>query len=125
VDPLPDPSVDLSVLEMLRSLEDDGDAFIAGLVATYVSDTTERMAVLRKAFAQRNSEALERAAHAIKGSSANIGARRMAALGGTLQDAGKAGDFATAAPMIAELEGEFLRVQDRLAIVANGRYSGI
>jgi CheY-like chemotaxis protein len=122
---LPDTSVDLSVLEMLRSLEDDGDAFIAGLVATYVSDTTERMAALQKAFAQRNGEALERAAHAIKGSSANIGARRMAELGGALQHAGKAGDFATAAPMIAELEEEFFRTQDHLAIVTNSRYSSI
>lgn len=107
-------SVDFSVLEALRSLQDDGDEFVAGLVTMYFSDTATRLGALRGALEGGEPQAFERAAHAIKGSSANIGAVRMAALSGELQGVGKGGDLSIAPPLVAELEAEFDRVRAAL-----------
>jgi signal transduction histidine kinase/DNA-binding response OmpR family regulator/HPt (histidine-containing phosphotransfer) domain-containing protein len=105
------PSLDNSVLEGLRFLQDDGGSFIAGLVTTYVHDTLERMGVLRAALGPQYFTMIERAAHTIKGSSGNMGATRMASISSALQNAGKLADLTTATRLITELEVEFIRTR--------------
>ncbi len=107
-------SVDVSVLDMLRSLHDDGDHFVATLVSTYVSDTQTRIDALRSALASSDGQGVERAAHAIKGSSANLGVTKMAALGEALQQVGKNADFAAIGPLFQEMEQEFPRARAEL-----------
>jgi two-component system sensor histidine kinase/response regulator len=104
-------SLDSSVLDGLRFLQDDGGGFIAGLVTTYVGDTAERIGVLRAALGQQDFAMIERAAHTIKGSSGNMGAIRMASISAALQAAGKATDLTTAMRLITELEVEFIRTR--------------
>jgi signal transduction histidine kinase/CheY-like chemotaxis protein len=107
-------TIDFSVLDMLHSLQDDGMDFVRNLVATYVSDTMTRMGTLRSALDARDATSLERAAHAIKGSSANLGAVRMAELGGALQNAGKMSDFVVATTLVADMEHEFPKTRAAL-----------
>jgi len=113
--------VDVAVLDVLRSLHDDGDHFVSMLVSTYVADTLERVGLLRTALERRDADGLERAAHAIKGSSANLGAVRMADLGGALQTAGRAKDFAAAAPLIDTMETVFTRTRHELESFGGAR----
>ncbi len=104
-------SVDLDVLDNLATMTDTGDAFVAGLVVTFVTDACSRIDLLRVALAERDSVAVERTGHALKGASGNMGANRMAALGADLQRAGHAGDLNTAAVLVEQLDAEFQRAR--------------
>jgi len=55
------------------------------------------------------AQTVERVAHTLKGSSGNLGAQRMAAQCGELQDAGVSGDLTHALELLEELEVEFAR----------------
>jgi CheY-like chemotaxis protein len=104
-------SLDVSVLDGLRYLQDDNGEFIAGLVTTYVADTAVRLGVLRTALVAHDFPTIDRAAHTIKGSSGNMGATRMASIGSALQQAGKVADLTTATRLITEMEVEFIRTR--------------
>ena len=59
------------------------------LIETFLSDADERVAAMRAAAAAGERETLRKTAHALKGSSASLGARGVAALAGKLEaDAG-------------------------------------
>ena len=110
----PSLSLDVSVLDGLRSLQDDNGEFVAGLVNTYLRDTGERMGVLRTALTARDFTTIDRSAHTIKGSSGNMGATRMASISAALQQAGRGQDLTTATRLITELEVEFIRTRSLL-----------
>ena len=55
--------------------------------------------------------ALALAAHSLKSSSANVGARRMAALSRSLEDLGKSGTIESAETLYDELASEFTAVR--------------
>jgi HPt (histidine-containing phosphotransfer) domain-containing protein len=65
--------------------------------------------------AEGQSEQLRRAAHNLKGSSNNLGARTMAALSAELETLGKNGMVAGAAELVTRLEQEYQRVCRALA----------
>jgi HPt (histidine-containing phosphotransfer) domain-containing protein len=75
------PVLDQGVIASLRELggEDDPGLFIE-LVNLFLSDTPERLHALGEAMDRRDPSALERAAHALKSSSANLGATELSAL---------------------------------------------
>ena len=110
----PSLSLDVSVLDGLRSLQDDNGEFVVGLINTYLGDTAERLGVLRTALAARNFHMIDRSAHTIKGSSGNMGATRMASISASLQHAGKAEDLTTSTRLVTELEVEFIRTRSLL-----------
>jgi len=110
----PSLSLDSSVLDGLRFLQDDNGEFIAGLVNTYLGDTSVRLGVLRNALSARDFPMIDRSAHTIKGSSGNMGATRMASISASLQHSGKAEDLTTTTRLVTELEVEFIRVRSLL-----------
>jgi HPt (histidine-containing phosphotransfer) domain-containing protein len=57
---------------------------------------------------------LERAAHALKSSSANLGALGLSALFRDIESAGREKDLSRAASLVARTSGEFARVQAAL-----------
>jgi HPt (histidine-containing phosphotransfer) domain-containing protein len=68
-----------------------------------------------------DAQTVERVAHTLKGSSGNLGAQRMAAPCGELQDAGVSGHLTHAPELLEELEVEFGRVRPALeAEIARG-----
>jgi two-component system sensor histidine kinase/response regulator len=107
-------SVDLSVLDNLASMAEGGDEFVSRLIGTYISDTSSRIVTLHVALDANDLLLIERTGHALKGSSGNMGATTMAALGAALQGAGQKHDLAGARALIEEAEGEFARVRDIL-----------
>ncbi len=114
-------SVDLSVLAMLAEMADGGKEFVRGLVRTFITDSEARLAALREAIATGNSEQVERTAHALKGSSANMGAAHMASLAGLLQTAGKEKKLRDAGETAAQLADEFERARVVMTRLFEGR----
>ncbi len=89
----------------------------------FFDDTSFRLAALREALKEGDAHSVERTAHALKGSSGNMGAARMAAICAELQDVGVSGSLAHALDLLGQLEEEFERVRPALeAEVA--RYQG-
>jgi HPt (histidine-containing phosphotransfer) domain-containing protein len=67
---------DQETLDTLREL--GGDEFIAELMATFSEQAQEMAAALRSALDASDAHGFGRAAHALAGSSMNIGAMRLA-----------------------------------------------
>jgi HPt (histidine-containing phosphotransfer) domain-containing protein len=103
------------VIASLRELggEDDPGLFIE-LVNLFLSDTPERLQALSEAMERRDPTALERAAHALKSSSANLGALELSALFRDIEAAGRDKDLSRAAPLVARTRPEFARVEAAL-----------
>jgi HPt (histidine-containing phosphotransfer) domain-containing protein len=69
------PVIDSESIENLRSLNPgDGDEFLREIVAIYLEDTPQRIAELEESLASGDTNRFTRAAHSVKGSSANLGA---------------------------------------------------
>ncbi len=78
--------IDLATLEGLRELGGaEGPDFLASLVRTYLEDAARRLAEAREALAHGDIAQIGALAHALKGSSAGIGALRMRQLAATLE----------------------------------------
>ena len=76
-----DPESDVEALVDLIALADlerlGGHAFISGLVSQFSDDATELLSSLREAVAEENVKRFRDAAHALRGSAANLGAARV------------------------------------------------
>ena len=69
------PVIDAESIENLRSLNPgDGDEFLREIIAIYLEDTPQRIAELEETLQRGDAPAFTRAAHSVKGSSANLGA---------------------------------------------------
>ncbi len=104
-------SVDLTVLDNLAAMAEGGEEFVTRLIGTFVSDTSSRLVTLHVAVERGDMPSVERTGHALKGSSGNMGATGMAALGAALQGAGQKQDLAGAKSLIVQMEAEFARVR--------------
>ena len=78
------PVVDDVVVERLRALRDQvaqpGEDVLGELLSLFTRDTQTRVVALRAAVPEGRTDDRRSAAHALKGSAANIGAPRVAAL---------------------------------------------
>jgi len=117
--PQPAPPLDEGVLASLRGLADpDGPDLLAELVELFMTDAPPRLAGIAQAVASSDAEALRRCAHALKGASGTLGARRLADVCGALEAAGRAGT--TEGVDLAALHSEYESVRDALWAVAHG-----
>lgn len=102
--------IDHAALEELRQLEGaDGPDVLGELLSLFRAETVALLAALREAAAHADGDAMRRAAHSLKGCSANLGARRLAELSARLETLGRQGDTGTAGPAIDQVEEEFER----------------
>ncbi len=107
-----DESLDLIVLANLRKLEAaTGRAIMAQLLESFSTVTPSRFVALRAAIATADAPAINMEAHTLKGSSANMGARRMARLCGDLEMLSQTDDLTHAASILADIEVEFACVR--------------
>lgn len=119
--PSPDeaPAVDAEAIAALRRWQRPGaPALLARLVAMYRAEAPERLEAIDAAIAGGHAEDLRQAAHPLKSSSAMLGAKRLAALGASLEDCGRECRLADAAGLAAQAREELGRVLgelDRLA----------
>ena len=73
-----DPVLDMSVVEELLSITDDGDPeLLLDLVPMFLEDGPIKVRAVIEGVAEGDYEKAERAAHSLKGSSGNLGARQL------------------------------------------------
>ncbi len=89
----------------------DDPEFLTELYSIYVEDACGRLSTLDSALADNDSEKIESVAHALKGSSGNVGAERMSALAAELERVDTAQDPPQAQDLAAALHTEFEAVQ--------------
>jgi len=112
----PGPALDLAVLAELRQFQGEGEPdIVQELAEAFQFETPPLLEVLHQAVAEGQPEQLKRAAHNLKGSSHNLGARTMAALSAELETIGKNGTVEGTAELVTRLEQEYQRVCQALA----------
>ncbi len=80
------PAIVPEAIEQLRFLEEDGEpSVVAELVGLFIEHTPPKLAQMAEAIESKDLPLLRRAAHSLKGSSANVGARGMQEICGTLE----------------------------------------
>ncbi len=115
------PSIDPAVLAELRQFQGEGEPdIVQELAEAFQFETPPLLKTLRLAVAEGRPEQLKRAAHNLKGSSNNLGARGMAALSTELETLGKNGTVEGATALITRLEQEYQRVCQSLAAEGAG-----
>ena len=103
--------LDRKVISGLRGLQgEDETDIVAELAGMFLDDARQRLSALEEAMLGDDAPAVERLAHTLKGSSANMGGRGMSALCARLEDAGAAGDLSQGFRLLARLKEEFVRV---------------
>jgi len=107
--------LDESRIAMLRDL-DDGDGTLMALLADeFTSEAQRQLNALRAGVAEGDPQAVERAAHSVKGSSANLGAVRLSQLTGRIEEFARAGAIGSLDAEIDAVAVEFERVRHALA----------
>jgi len=110
------PALDQAVLSELRQLQGEGEPdIVQELAEAFQFETPPLLEALRQAIVEGHPEQLKRAAHNLRGSSNNLGARTMAALSAELEAIGKKGTVEQATELVTRLEQEYQRVCQALA----------
>lgn len=108
-------------LDAIGQLTGPKDAsLVKKVIGANLADTPPRVAQLRVAADVGYSEALRQAAHALKSSSANVGAEQLAALSKELEMLGRGGGGDGVRPLVARAEAEVARVIGALAAQLDG-----
>jgi CheY-like chemotaxis protein len=103
------PTLDPAVVARLRAeLQGPGEPdVLPELAAMYRQNAESLLPQIEAAIHAEDSLALRQAAHTLKGSSANMGAARLAALAADLETLGRAGTFDEAATLLAAAQAEY------------------
>jgi HPt (histidine-containing phosphotransfer) domain-containing protein len=109
------PVIDPDAIAGLRELNPgDNGEFLREIVGIYIEDTPKRIADLRSSLASGDVAAFTRAAHTIKGSSANVGAVALRSVAERLEFISRKEGLAGVAALIADCEAEFARAAAEL-----------
>ena len=95
--------LDEVLLEELRSILDDE---FPALITTYIQDSGVRVDELRQAFTRGDADGVRKAAHSLKGSSANLGLVYLADLCRGVEDAAREGILQGQEPWLLKIQQE-------------------
>ena len=115
-----------AVLESLRKLQQPGEPdFVVELIELFLHETAANLKALRSALLRNNATEARRLAHLMKGSSANMGASRMAALYEELErkELGLGTCWRDSQELILNLEDEFRQVGEAFRAVTSDQWS--
>jgi histidine phosphotransfer protein HptB len=112
--------IDLQAIENLRALNPgDNDEFLREIAAIFIEDTPVRIAELDQGLLQGDIPKFTRAAHSIKGSSANLGAMALRAVAEKIEHESRTKGLGEMAALLTQLKSEFERAKTELtALVA-------
>lgn len=103
--------IDREVINRLRKLtKGTSPDLLPGMIDLFIKDSPARINRMKEALWHDNAEALAQAAHSLKGSSGQVGARRMHALCDIIEERSRAGSMHGATALLLTLEEEFGRV---------------
>ena len=94
-------------ISTLRSLRTEGEPDpVAELVDLFISDTPLRLKAAEDAFQARDAESLRVAAHTLKGSSNNLGGKRLSVIAGQMEVAVKQGQWDEIGTLLPQAKAE-------------------
>lgn len=100
-------AVDLAVLAGLEGAQVEGEPdIVVELMELYLEDASGKLAAMREDLAERGGGSVGRLAHSLKGSSANLGARRVAELCEELERMGEGDPSRCGSVLLNRLESE-------------------
>jgi len=104
------PAINLKVLEALREIDPDGGMGLARkIMRTFLASAHERVVHIEQAIACGDSETLGQAAHALKSSTANVGAETLSRLYKELERLGREHRLEEARALLDEVRKEHQR----------------
>jgi two-component system sensor histidine kinase/response regulator len=106
--------IDQGKIAGLQLLGRANPTFMRDITGLFKEDSLMRLHELRDAIGKGDSDALMRAAHALKSSSGNIGATRMYSMAAMLEANAKKGEVDTAGAIIEQLAEELDRAMEAL-----------
>jgi len=110
-------TVDETVLENIRTLQREGNSdLLKRVIEAYLKEATGLLQALREAVERADGEALRKAAHSLKSSSANVGAQRLSSLCKELETMGQEKSVQQAASLLSKTILEYEVVQKSLNI---------
>jgi HPt (histidine-containing phosphotransfer) domain-containing protein len=113
--PTPDNASINPLLVRLRELVQETDfEFVIELIDIYLSETPTQIQAMRKALDTQDHHMLTIAAHTLKGSSLNLGAKQLGAACFKLEDIGRSDTPISASINTKEIESEFEQAKEIL-----------
>lgn len=110
----PSTHIDPTVLDDLRRQMPDRPDILIRLIRSFLRASPGLLATLQAAVRSRDPEAVRQAAHAMKSSNAQIGAKQLVALCYELELLGSLGQLLDTDQLLAELEQEYFFVEEEL-----------
>lgn len=111
--------IDPEAIQNLRSLNPgDHDEFLREIVGIFLEDTPQRLTELEECLARQDVRSFTRAAHSIKGSSANVGATRLRSAAERLEHKSHTEGLTDLAAQITEVRKRFAEARDELKRIA-------
>ncbi|HXG49305.1 MAG TPA: Hpt domain-containing protein, partial [Methylomirabilota bacterium] len=108
----PDASLDATVIAGLRDLREPGQPDPLGeLIDAFFRDARPRIEHIEAALRAGDGAKAAAAAHTLKGSASNLGARRLASLCAQIEKHAKAGEVTDASGLLASVLAEFDQVE--------------
>ena len=99
--------LDLTTLQNLVELDDGGHGLLSEMIAIFRDDTPRRIRDILAATAEKNSENLSRAGHALKGGAGALGASAMRNLAADLEALGRSGSTDAGSDLPERLNATF------------------
>jgi two-component system sensor histidine kinase/response regulator len=100
-------TLDNAAIEAVRQLDPDGnDRLLQRLIALYRDDSSQLLADIDNGLKTSNAEAIARAAHTLKSSSANLGATGVAAIARQIEHSARNGDLNDMAASVTKLRAQ-------------------
>ena len=109
-----DVVLDQTALDELRACDPDGTGLLAELIDIFLSDTPPRLNAIRRAADAAQPQALGHEAHALKSSSAQLGALALSATCRKLEALGRQGSLLGVEELVALLEPQFAVAREAL-----------
>jgi len=107
--------LDQAVIAGLRELREPNQPDpLKELAELFLRDAKSRLQKMDTAIAQKDPASLAAAAHTLKGSASNLGARQLAGICVNLEKLAKTGELGETATVLLELKGEFHAVEKTL-----------
>jgi len=108
-------SLDAQVLANLRQLQEPGETdFVTELIDHLLADAPARIDAMDVAIRQRSASALERVAHSLKSSAANLGGTELSRLCGLVEQHAAQGNLEGLEIVVDQLHAEFDRLRPLL-----------
>jgi PAS domain S-box-containing protein len=101
------PVLDRARVAELKGLQEEaGNGWLAHLLEQFRGEAAQALSHLQRAVEQDDAAAVERIGHTLKGSSRNVGARRLGELGMEIERLGRGGSVAKASALLPRLRQE-------------------